>query len=135
MEVSNRNPIKAEKLFEEAIALRDSHKPLEAIEKFREILSISSKYEAAIFGLMGHIYYQMKDLSNSLDCYQKSTNLSPKSELASIGLFHTLWDLGREWDALAEAKRFLSLCDSEEYLLMIEEMRDSFEAAGIDLNN
>jgi hypothetical protein len=41
--------------------------------------------------------------------------------------------MGREWEAYAEAKRFLSTRDSEEYLRLIDEMRDAFEAAGFDI--
>lgn len=112
----------AEKLFEEAIKLRDSDKCLEAIEKFNEILSKSPKYKAPVLGVMGHIYFKLKDLEKALDCYEKTVNLSPKSELASLGLFHTLWNLGRHDDAFNEMKRFLSLSSSEEYTHLLSEM-------------
>ena len=89
-------------------------------------------HRAAILGVLAHIYFTQRDLSKALDCYIETVSLSPKSELASLGLFHTLWDLGRAGEACNEAKRFLSLRESEEYFLLIEEMRDAFRAAGID---
>jgi len=54
--------------------------------------------------------------------------------LGSLGLFHTLWSLGRFQEAYEEAKRFLAIRDSEEYRQMIEEMRSTFEAAGIEVS-
>jgi tetratricopeptide (TPR) repeat protein len=124
---------KSEILFKEAVKLRDSGKPEAAIDKLSEILNENRKSNAAVLGIMGNIYWNLKDFSNAFECYQKAVKLSPKSELASLGLFHTLWDMGRERDAFEEAKRFLSLRESEEYLKLIEEMRASFEASS-DIN-
>ncbi len=123
---------KIEKLFEEGIALRDSDRLEEAIEKFKEILTLNPPRRAPILGPLGHIYWKQKSFAKALECYTEAVSLSPKSELGSLGLFHTLWDLGRYKEALAEARRFLSLRDSEEYFLLIEEMRDAFLDAGID---
>ena len=97
------------------------------MEKFNEILSMSLKHKAPVLGVMGHIYYKLKDFEKALDCYEKTVSLSPKSELASLGLFHTLWDMERERDAFEEAKRFLSIRESKEYFQLIEEMRESFK--------
>ncbi len=94
---------------------------------------MSPKRRAAILGTLAHIHFTMKKFNEALGFYKEAVELSPKSELASLGLFHTLWNLNRVWDAYGEAKRFLSLRDSEEYFRMIEEMRDAFEAAGVNL--
>lgn len=38
---------------------------------------------------------------------KKSVTLSPKSEMASLCLFHTLWDLNRQDEAKNEIRRFI----------------------------
>lgn len=109
-------------LFAEAIKLRDSGELLQAIKKLKEILSTFPEPRGPILGVMAHIYYTIPDLENALICYQETVSISPKSELGSLGLFHTLWDMGREAEAFAEAKRFLALRDSIEYLKLFEEI-------------
>lgn len=126
--------MKIEAMFDHAIELRDSGRLSEAVEKLNDILSMSPTRRAPILGTLGHIHFRMKTLDKALECYKEAVDLSPTSELASLGLFHTLWNMGLVWDAYAEAKRFLSMRDSEEYFRMIEEMREVFEAAGIELH-
>jgi len=127
-----RNEGAIEERFKTAIELRDSERFDDAIEKFTQILAMAPTRRAPILGVMGHIYYKQRAFDKALECYTEAVLLSPRSELGSLGLFHTLWDMGRERDAFAEAKRFLKLQDSDEYFLMIEEMRDAFIDAGID---
>lgn len=117
-----------EALFEEALKLRDSGQIEAAIEKLEEILNENRRSDAAMFGTLGNIYWKSKDFPNASKCFRKAVKLSPQSELASLGLFHTLWDMGRERDAFEEAKRFLSIRDSEEYFKLVEELRESFES-------
>ena len=127
-----RNEGAIEELFKNAIELRDLERFDDAIEKFTQILAMSPTRRAPILGVMGHIYFKQRAFDKALECYTEAVSLSPMSEMGSLGLFHTLWNMGREWDAFAEAKRFLTLRDSDEYFLMIEEMRDAFIDAGID---
>jgi tetratricopeptide (TPR) repeat protein len=126
MSITSDKRRKIEETFEEGIKLRDLGNFEEAIQKFSEILLETKEYDAPVLGVMGNIYWNLKDYVHAHDCYQKAVELKPESELASLGLFHTLWDMGREREALAEAKRFLSLRESEEYFKLAEEMRDSF---------
>jgi tetratricopeptide (TPR) repeat protein len=123
-----------ERIFKDATELRDSGRLVEAAEKLHSILSMSPQRKAPILGPLAHIYFLLKDYENARSYFVETLRLSPKSELASLGLFHTLWNMGKPRDAFEEAKRFLALRDSEEYFLLAEEMRDAFEAGGIDLN-
>jgi len=129
--------LQIDKLFDEAIKLRDGNDLPKAIDKFNEALELAvdtnKRYRAGILRVVGHLYYLQKDFDNARECLQEAVELSPDSELGSLGLFHTLWDMGDEWAAFREAKRFLSRHDSKKYFLMIEEMRDAFLDAGIDV--
>src|ERR1044071_9320983 len=82
-------------IFEQGIRLRDSGRLREAIAKFYEILKLNTEYNGPVFGVLGNIYWDLNDYSNALTCYQKAVTLKPTSELASLGLFHTLWRLER----------------------------------------
>jgi len=59
-----------------------------------------------------------------------AVSLRPRSELASLPLFHTLRHLGRSSDAFAEMRRFLALRpESHEYELLRAELDRSPEPA------
>ena len=121
------------RIFREAMVLRDAGRLGEAVEKLQYILSLSPERKAPILGPLAHIYFLLKDHENARSHYVEALSLSPRSELGSLGLFHTLWDMGKYREAVEEARRFLSIRDSKEYFLMIEEMQDAFAAAGVDL--
>ncbi len=128
----NSDPVIAQ-LFSEAIELRDAGDFPGAIKKLNEACALASEPSAVILAVLGYAHYQQKAYESARECLMKVVELSPDSELGSLSLFHTLWDMGREWEAFREAKRFLSRHDSKEYFQMIEEMRDAFLDAGIDV--
>jgi predicted Zn-dependent protease len=84
---------------------------------------LASKYpnRAFILGMLGAIYQSLDDNERAAGYFQQTASLSPKSELASLGLFHSLWQVGRRDEAMDEMTRFLSAASSEEYDLLIEE--------------
>ncbi len=52
----------------------------------------------------------------------------PLSEKSSLGLFHVLWDLGRQVEALEEMKRYISKNpESEEYQTLRRELVDEID--------
>lgn len=80
-----------------------------------------------ILGMLGAIYRSLGDHGRSLGYFQQAASLSPQSELASLGLFHSLWEAGRQEEALDEMRRFLSVASSEEYDLLIKESLEDLE--------
>jgi predicted Zn-dependent protease len=74
-----------------------------------------------ILGMLGAIYRSLGDYERAVGYFQQTASLSPKSELASLGLFHSLWQLERREAAMDEMTRFLSVASSEEYDLLINE--------------
>ena len=111
--------------FEEALLLRDSGRPHEALNILSQLLSYDGNRDAGILALMGDIYGDANEPAESTKCFQKAVELAPTAEIPSLGLFHALWDSGDRAGAFAELKRFLSIAQSEEHFRLIEEMRDA----------
>jgi len=122
MVISKADEKRLEQLFAEAIALRDLGNLRDTLAKLAEILSEQTKFDAPVLGLMGNIYWDLNDFTKALECYRKAVVIKPKSELASLGLFHTLWNLGKRDEAFDEMRRFLSISSSEEYSRLLSEM-------------
>jgi len=112
---------KIEPEFNRALRLRDGGDWLGAAAIFEQ-LDVEHPNHPAILGVWGSIYFHLKDWQRALPLYQRTVSLSPESELASLGLFHSLWNVGKRKEALAEMKRFLSLKESEEYRQLIKEI-------------
>ena len=68
---------------------------------------------------------------NAVHSFEKAVKLAPNSELASLGLFHTLLETGDKKGAIREMNRFCSLAYSKEYQTIAKE----FGAMGIVVNN
>lgn len=76
-------------------------------EKMREL--VGRRPDSAVFAAL---------LANALDClghvdeaeqyFKTAVSLAPHSEKFSLGLFHCLWDQGKQIEALDEMKRFIS---------------------------
>jgi len=75
--------------------------------------------------MLGHIYWRMKDLEMAISSFRKATELAPRSERASVGLFHCLWEEGKQDEAIDEAKRFMTLSDSQDFREILEEIESS----------
>lgn len=114
----------AERLFNRALQLRDIGRYDEAAGLLIEVLNDGTISEVATLGVLGHIYFLKEDWPEALTCLEKVVTLSPRSELASLNLFHTLIKLERVDDAFEEAKRFLSIGDSKEYQRLFKEINE-----------
>ena len=109
--------------YNRALALRENN-PHEAIRILKELDRRFPNHEI-IVGTLGSIYFSLKDWANALPVYERATQLAPKSELASLGLFHSLWHHERYDDAVEEAKRFIRINGlTPEYSLLLDELDD-----------
>jgi Tfp pilus assembly protein PilF len=72
--------------------------------------------------MIAAIQYEMDDLEGATENFRRATQLSPKSELASRGLFHSLYGLGKFSEAFDEVARYRSLKRSSEYELTLDEL-------------
>lgn len=94
--------------FNRAMDLRES-KPYEALAIFK---NLDEKYpnEAVIKGIIASVYFTyLKRFDEALPYARNAVSLSPRSELASLTLFHTLSNLNFEAEALEEARRYVRL--------------------------
>ena len=116
---SNRNGLRRE--FDAAIKLHRAHKSRQAA-KALEQLAADHPSSAPVAGMLGGVYFDLGDFQQAARWFKRATKLSPKSELASVGLFHSLWELDRTADAVAEMRRFLRGSDSPEYTKLLRDL-------------
>lgn len=107
--------------FEEFFQLKDARKYKEGLE-ILHALKRKYKNNSVIYGLLGTIYYLSKDYKKSSRNFKKVLTLKPKSELASLGFFHSQIEIGNERSALKELKRFLGLYKPKLYTGTINEL-------------
>jgi hypothetical protein len=71
---------------------------------------------------LGFIARSMNDdTTEAVQHFSRAVGVASRHELSSLGLFHALYSSGALEQALAEALRYLSLRDSEEYRTMFVE--------------
>jgi len=64
------------------------------------------------------------DLVKAEKEFRDAIALGPDLEKISLGLFHLLWEQGREDEAFEEMKRFMSISDSEDYRAISKEINE-----------
>ena len=75
---------------------------LNSLEKF-----VNSGVESVgVWMLKASIHFQLDQHTQAKLAFEKVLKRKPKNELASIGLFHCLWDTGNTDKAFDEMKRF-----------------------------
>lgn len=114
----NKNEVK---LFNEAIRCRDKKEYSTAIDILKQLL-VNNPKSPSFNGILGGIYFDLKEYYKALEYFKKASNLNPKSELASTGYFHSLFELGYISGGLKEINRFLKLKYSSDYIEIIKEL-------------
>ena len=131
--LSEEDKRKIEGPFNQALILRDQGDLQGALQL---LSGIAESYPfAALFGVTGAIYRKIGDMENARRCFERAVALAPKSELASLNLFHALYKAGNKARAYSEMKRFLSLSKSEEYDRLRSELREEIEQYNHPSNN
>jgi hypothetical protein len=99
--------VQIEPEFNRALDLRETNLP----ESIRILTDLDRRFpnRGFIVGMLGGIYHGMKDWQNALLYSQRAVVLSPKSELASLCFFHSLWHHERFDEAFCEARRFVKI--------------------------
>jgi predicted Zn-dependent protease len=92
-----------------------------AIHHLSEGASAFSK-SARLWGYLGFLYAEARQDGKAAQAFRKSTRLSPRSETASLGLFHSLWRTGNTDAAFNEMRRFVKLSDSPQYRELLRGM-------------
>jgi lipoprotein NlpI len=77
---------------------------------------------AKLWGYLGFLYGEAGEHAQAVRAFRKTTTLSPHSEKASLGLFHSLWNVGKIDAAFDEMRRFVKSNDSPHYRQLIRDM-------------
>ena len=114
--------------FSRALSLRDAGRFHSAAE-ILVFLTNELPDNAGVWGMLGSILYEVERFDDAREAFAHAVNLSPRSELASLGLFFSLLRSGHEEEAWSERRRFTALVpESKEYQLLDSELR----AGGFD---
>ena len=63
---------------------------------------------ASVHALLGDVQWEQNKTAEAVASFRRAVELAPNSELASLGLFHTLMESGDKQQAIAEMERFMS---------------------------
>jgi tetratricopeptide (TPR) repeat protein len=113
-----------DRLFADGIRLKRARKPAEAIVPLEKAAS-QFPDAAPLLWYLGSVYlHDLKEPAKALPHFRRAVELTPKSERASKGVFHSLWNLDRFDEALEEIKRYQLLTDgkSQEYSEIVAEI-------------
>jgi tetratricopeptide (TPR) repeat protein len=108
-------------MFERAVRLKDANNLPGAQEILEQLISEKPDYEGYHYYL-AHLYWEQGLLEKATASFRRATELMPASERASLGLFHCLWELGRQEEALSEIERFLKIADCKDYRQILSEI-------------
>jgi tetratricopeptide (TPR) repeat protein len=111
-------------LFEQGIQLRLSGRFQEAVQVLEAAVRRFPGHAPAFWYLGGIYLHDLNEATKALSHYKKAVGLSPRSERASLGVFHSLWKLGRRREAMKELGRFLEVAHSPDYVQILAEVRN-----------
>lgn len=117
------------KRLQEAIDLKNQKRYEDAaaiLEELRE----TDPASASVHGILGHVLWEQGKLPKAIRSFRQAVKISPSSELASLGLFHTLRIAGKKVAALREMDRFLRVKKSIEYEAIAKEYRLEMPRSG-----
>lgn len=115
-----------EKRFNKALKLRDEGDYDKAIKILEDLRNEHDK-SPTVNGMLGFLYYDIEKYSEAYKCLKKVTELSPKSELVSQGLYLSCIELGKFKEAIVELKRYLSKYPAKLYRVTLLELLGSLK--------
>jgi tetratricopeptide (TPR) repeat protein len=121
----NRNE---DDIFKQSIKLRESGDYAGAIDLLGTIENEAGDRMAFLL-VIGDLYRIQGDADRALHYFYRAVEKAPAHELASLSLFHLLWEIGEQGKkdassrAIEEIRRFMSISDSEDYRRIISELR------------
>lgn len=116
---------KTRALFDEALRLRDTGEIAESMKRLEEIVDGFPKdhderlIAAHSCAQLAGLHSDRGDQDACERWFRRALQIGPGFELASVGLFTTLWETERRIEALDELVRFLEKKDSPEYRRML----------------
>jgi len=116
-------------MFELAIDLRNRGELRDSINVLSKILTEYSVNEKThrIYSVLGGIQADLGENEKALISFKKATELNPRSELASLGLYVTLAQLDKDEEAIQELIRYLKSYPADSYKVSLEELLEGLE--------
>ena len=116
-------------MFELGIELRNKGELRDSINVFAKILSDypRDKRTYGVLAVLAGVHADLGEYDQALINFKKATELNPKSELASLGLYVTLVELDRDKDAIHELIRYLKAYPADLYKDTLEELLEGLE--------
>ncbi len=75
-----------------------------------------------LWGYLGFLYGELGNDAMAVRAFRRATTLSPHSERASMGLFHSLWRTGKVDAAFREMRRYMKAYDSPRFRELLRGM-------------
>lgn len=111
---------------DEAIAYRDNGQLDESKRILLELVEQDPKDSATALVLAG-VLFSMENFCEAHKLFREIVDSQPRSDLASRGLFHSLWKLGEYNMAFDEMKRFLLIADSDDYRQLLKDITNELK--------
>jgi tetratricopeptide (TPR) repeat protein len=111
-------------LFDQGIQLRLSGQVHEATRVLKAAVRRFPNQAGVLWYLGGIYLHDLKQAAKALPYYTKASQLAPQSERASLGVFHSLWQLGRHREAMKELARFQSVAHCRDYVKILADVRE-----------
>lgn len=117
--------------FSKALDLEEQGELEAALERVKRLIASGATTSAA-YAKAGGLLWELERTREAETEFRKAVERAPKWKVASLGLFHTLWDQGLRVDALEEAKRFTKLTGSDEYMEIVREINERNHSETLD---
>jgi tetratricopeptide (TPR) repeat protein len=99
-------------MFAEAIRLRELGQFAESGRILQKLIELDPGNAAAL-AVLGYLYWTLTRYNEAIEAFAPACALRPRNSRTSAGLFHACLEAGRTDEAIAEAKRYVALLDSE----------------------
>jgi len=119
--------------YEKALELRDAGKFQETFNILEPLLTKYSQ-NAGLIIIAADMSYELGNIEKAIELFKQTVSLKPKSETASLGLFHSLWKMKRFDEAFEEMKRFMSVSYSQDYVEIVREINRKSDQRGRNEN-
>lgn len=115
--------------FKKAISIRDKGDLHGAILEFQQIVDLNPNHPkiGGILIVLAGVYQDVGDHNNAKLYFKKATEINPKSELASLGLYLSHIKLFEYEEAMSELERFLTQYPADRYRTTLSELIGDLE--------
>ena len=115
--------------FKKGIQFRNDGKLTLAKDTFAKIINDYPRYQklSVVYTVLGGVYKDLGLVNDAKFCFRNATELNPKSELASLGLYLTLVKSEEYEQAIEELKRYLDDYPAKNYKITLTELLNDLE--------